>query len=212
MAYRPLLLPAGPGPHATDLIRRLEGHYLQDVHAMLRLPQPSVDIHAGCNFAIAQVLCAVIGGLSTTLYMQEGGNGHRFKGILIDYYPWDEEPIDERRDSEHAALIYSMFRNPLTHDLGLDLHSASRSPKAIVKRLVVQAQQVGHTERGVEDLEADQRPGNLSPVLRRDRERVVLMVEAMYWGVRRLIVRIAADTERMAGAESFFVKRAEREA
>lgn len=52
--------------------RTIEDLYFSDVHAMLRLPLPDKGIVAGQNFAITQVLMAVISGVSITLYDQKG--------------------------------------------------------------------------------------------------------------------------------------------
>jgi hypothetical protein len=194
------------------LIRRLEDHYHRDVHAMLRLPAPTIEVTAGCNFAIAQVLLSVVSGASTTLYAHSGGTGKRFKGLLVDYYPWAEEPTAERNDEEHARHIYSLFRNPLAHDLGLDLERRKRTGKIIVKRLTTDNGRQGHSEAGVEALEHATRPARLSPVLRNDAGRVVLMVEAFYWGVRTMLVRLNADRSRMATAEAFLASLGGREA
>ncbi len=87
MAYIPLVLEPEPGPRVKNLIPRLEGHYFRDVHAMLRLPAPTVDITPGCNFAIAQVLASVVSGVSVTLYQHRGSTGARFRGLLIDKGP-----------------------------------------------------------------------------------------------------------------------------
>jgi hypothetical protein len=54
MAYIQLTLDPEPGPRVGDLIRRLEDHCFRDVHAMLRLPAPAIEVAPGCNFAIAQ--------------------------------------------------------------------------------------------------------------------------------------------------------------
>jgi hypothetical protein len=203
MPYQPLVLTPEPGPRVGDLIRRLEDHYFRDVHAMLRLPVPSVEIAAGCNFAIAQVLAAVVSGVSVTLYRHSGGSGCRFKGVLVDYYPWSEEPLPKRDAAKHAKLIYMLFRNPLTHDLGLDLRGHSKTHGVVVKRLLTAGKTSGHSEDGVEALESAGRPSKLSPVLKIDGDRVVLLVEAFYWGVRKMLITLNADGKRMAKAEAF---------
>jgi hypothetical protein len=85
---------------------------------MFRLPIPNYRIRAGCNFAIAQSLLAVISGLSVTLYSRSGKSGERFKGMLIDHFPWSDEPANALKGVSAAEAVYSVFRNPLTHDLG----------------------------------------------------------------------------------------------
>jgi hypothetical protein len=203
VAYHPLTVQSEPTSEVTALIRRLEDHYFRDVHAMLRLPAPDIDVTAGCNFAIAQVLLAVVSGVSTTLYAQAGGSGARFKGLLAEFYPWDEEPGLDGDPREHARRIYALFRNPLTHDLGLDLERKRRTHQVVVKRLTTDTGLRGRSEAGVESLEQIARPSPLSPVLRIDEGRVVLLVDAMYWGIRKLIVSLSGDRARMARAESF---------
>jgi len=203
MPYRRLILEPKPGPRVGELIRRLEDHYFRDVHAMLRLPAPAAEITPGCNFAIAQVLAAVVSGVSVTLYEHSGSKGTRFKRLLVDYYPWSDEPLPTRNDAEFARLIYALVRNPLTHDLGLDLETKHRTQKVVVKRLTTDRGRSGHTEGGVEALEAKARPPTLSPTITIHADRVVLLVEAFYWGVRQMLLNLTADTRRTASAEAF---------
>lgn len=203
MGYIQLALEPKPGPRVGDLIRRLEDHYFRDIHVMLRLPSPAIEVTAGCNFAIAQVLASVVSGVSVTLYKHSGSKGARFKGLLVDYYPWSEEPGPPPDVSESARMIYALVRNPLTHDLGLDLETKRRTQKVVVKRLTTDHGRCGHTEAGVEALEAKARPLRLSPTLKVQADRVVLLVEALYWGIRRTLFNLNADTKRMAAAEAF---------
>jgi hypothetical protein len=96
------------------------------------------------------VLAAVVSGVSVTLYSHSGSKGKRFKGLLIDYYPWSDETMPLRNDAEYARMVYALFRNPLTHDLGLDLEKRVKTQKVVIKRLTISNGKVGHTERGVE--------------------------------------------------------------
>ena len=203
MAYIPLALDPELGPRVKKVIRRLEDHYFRDVHAMLRLPAPAMDISPGCNFAIAQVLASVVSGVSVTLYQHSGRKGRRFKDLLVDYYPWSEEPEPPADTSEAARQIYELVRNPLTHDLGLDLEAKCQTQRVVVKRLLKNRKTCGHTERGVEALEAAARPRRLSPTITVKGERVVLLVEAFYWGIRMMLLKLNADRRRMEAAEAF---------
>jgi hypothetical protein len=203
MAYIPLTLDPEPGHRVRSLIRRLEDHYFRDVHAMLRLPLPAVGITPGCNFAIAQILASVVSGVSVTLYKHHGSAGARFKGVLEDYYPWADEPQARADNSEVARLIYSLVRNPLTHDLGLDLEAKARTEKVVVKRILTDHRSRGHSEAGIEALEAMDRPRRLSPTIEREDGRVVLLVDAFYWGIRKMLLNLNADRSRMRAAEAF---------
>jgi len=100
-------------------------------------------------------------------------------------------------------LIYALVRNPLTHDLGLDLETKGRTQKVVVKRLTTDRGRCGHTEAGVQVLEAKARPPRLSPTIRVEADRVVLLVEAFYWGIRKMLLNLNADTKRTAAAEAF---------
>lgn len=203
MAYISLHLDPKPGPRVGGLIRRLEDHYFRDVHAMLRLPAPTIGVTAGCNFAIFQVLASVVSGVSVTLYEHSGGTGARFKGLLKNYYPWSEEPPPLSDPSHASEQIYSLFRNPLAHDLGLDLKTKSRTKKAIIKRLMTDQKKSGRTEKGIENLEAVERPKQLSPTIKIEADRVVLLVDAFYWGIRKMLLNLIADRKRIAEAENF---------
>lgn len=87
---------------------------------------PNYDITVDCNFAVTHVLMSVIGGISTTLYEQTGKVGVRFIGVLEDYYSWDLEPKGILQKKDVVNAIYNIFRNPLTHDLGLDVKKKSK--------------------------------------------------------------------------------------
>jgi len=209
MPYRQLVLDPHTPARALNLIHRIEDHYFQDVRAMFRLPAPELGITAGCNFAIAQTLLAVVSGVSVTLFEHGGskGKGRRFKDLLVAYYPWEDEPTAERQDREHASQIYSLVRNPLAHDLGLDLDTKDRTQRVMVKRLTRANGTKGRSEAGVSGLETEVRPAGLSPVLSLDGDSVVLFLDAFYWGVRRMLVKLAADTGRVSAAETFLSSR-----
>ena len=77
-------------------------------------------------------------------------------------------------------MIYSLFRNPLAHALGLDLERRQRTQKVVIKRLTTEGGTLGHSEGGIEALESNERPSKLSPLLHVEHGRVVLLVEAFY--------------------------------
>lgn len=97
-----------------------------DVHTMLRLPMPGSALDAGCNFAAANWLLALISGLSALLtpdFDTRRISGDKFNEVLKKYYPWDiQRP--ERDTTPHGidgtiGHLYDYFRNPLTHSLGI---------------------------------------------------------------------------------------------
>ena len=203
MAYRAMSIDSATPPAVRRLIERLETLSFSDVHTMFRLPIPNYRLHAGCNFAIAHVLTTAIGGIATTLYRRGDTDSERFRGLLTDHYPWNLEPKQYVAPAEAARIIYQVFRNPLTHDLGLDLHGKSSGVKVKVKRLQRPNQKGGLPERWIEKLEAGRvRPGMSSAVTVRA-DAKVLLVEALYWGLRHMVEDMTRDTQLMATAEAF---------
>jgi hypothetical protein len=203
VAYRPLGVDRATPPRVKVLIRSLESHYLSDVHAMLRLPDFNCDLVAGCNFAIAQVLAAAVSGISVTLYSHNGGSGIRFKGLLKDYYPWAHEPANAVLPQDGANVLYSVIRNPLTHDLGLDLENKRQGQKIVIKRLATDNKRKGLPEYFIEQLESPDRPNPMSPTVRVLSGKTVVLVEAFYWGVRQMVEQLSRDASRMQSAETF---------
>lgn len=203
MAYQPLNIDPATTPSVRRLIERLEALSFADVHTMLRLPVPNYRLDAGCNFAIAHVLMTAVGGISTTLYRKGSNDGERFKGLLQDHYPWDIEPTHDVTPSEGARIIYEVFRNPLTHDLGLDLHNKSKGIKVKIKRLQRQNKKGGLPEKWIEELESHPTRPKMSSAVTVRADANVLLVEALYWGLRRMVETMTRDSQLMARTESF---------
>jgi hypothetical protein len=203
MAYRPLALDPKTPLRVKHLVQSLEDHFFRDVHTMLRLPEPDNQLIAGCNFAITQVLAAAVSGISVTLYSHTGGSGARFKALLKDFYPWFLEPGNAVTPQAGADVIYSVIRNPLTHDLGLDLEKKRKTQKVVVKRLATDRGRKGLPENIVEQLEAAGRTVKMSPTITILSGRTVLLVEAFYWGVRKMIEELSRDSARMQAATTF---------
>ena len=203
MAYNSIPIDKNTPHNVKLLLHSIENHFFRDVHTMLRLPEPDQQLTAGCNFAITQVLAAAVSGISVTLYSHTGGSGSRFKNLLKDFYPWSLEPQNAVTPQEGANIIYSVIRNPLTHDLGLDLEKKRKTQKVIIKRLVTDSGKRGLSERIVEQLEEPTSRFSMSPTLTIHSGKTVLLVEAFYWGVRKMIGTLSRDTSRMHAAEKF---------
>jgi len=203
MAYRTLTLDPKTPARVKQLVHSLENHFFRDVHTMLRLPEPDSQLTAGCNFAITQVLAATVSGISVTLYSHTGGAGVRFKALLKDFYPWALEPRNAVTPEAGAETIYSLIRNPLTHDLGLDLQNRRKTQKVLIKRLVTDQGRKGLPENFVEQLEEPARRVQMSPTVTILSGKTVLLVEAFYWGVRKMVENLSRDHLRMQRAGAF---------
>lgn len=206
MPYTPLQIDAATPARVRRLITSIENHYLSDVHTMLKLPRPERRLTAGCNFTIAQVLAAVISGLSVTLYAHSGKSGQRFKSLLIDFYPWDREPPGAVTPQRGAKTIYEVFRNPLTHDLGLDLEKKAKTPQVKIKRLASKNKTTGLSEKQLRLLESTTSRPTMSAAVTIRSDATVLLVEALYWGVRCTVEALSRDKRHVATAESLLAR------
>jgi hypothetical protein len=186
----------------------LERQYLQEIHVMLRLPIPNYRLSSNCVFSCAQTLLALIGGISTMLYAHRAGSpGKDFKDLLVHFYPWDEEPSPKVAPAEAARIIYNVFRNPITHNLGAHVRPHPTTPRVKVKRARRKEGPGGLSERTIEKLEQVRRISGMSPaVVVRPGDATVLFVEPLYWGVRVMLSRLLQDSARVAKAEAFLAK------
>jgi hypothetical protein len=184
------------------LLWKLERHYIEPVHGMFRLPLPHYRIGGQFHFSMAQTLLSAVAGLSTTLYSTIGGNGARFRGIIVGYYPFDEEPKNAVSADLAADTLWAVLRNPLAHDLGFDLAKKAKTPEIKVLRNLTKSKTRGLSELAIEALE---RPGPNplnDPTLQIRSDATVLCIDALYRGVRRLTERIVLDGPRVAAAET----------
>ncbi len=201
MSYRQLNI-GSKFPLIKKLIERLEDHYLRDVHTMLRLPIPDCSLPAGCNFAIAQTLLATIAGVSSTLYPRNGTDYEKFKTLLKDYYPWKHEPTNPIMADDAASILYGTFRNPLVHDIGLDLKQRSKTQNVIIERMVTIS---GFPEETIEQIEYTSKRYQMPATITRRDDATVLLVEALYWGTRCMIENLVAKCSSLEQAESMLM-------
>lgn len=206
MPYKPLDIDPSTPTRVKQLIGSVENHYFSDIHTMLKLPRPERRLTAGCNFTIAQVLAAAISGLSVTLYAHSDGSGQRFKSLLVNYYPWNREPPSAVTPQRGAETVYGVFRNPLTHDLGLDLEKRAKTPQVKIKRLASKNKTTGLSERQITLLESTAHRPRMSAAVTIRPDATVLLVEALYWGTRCMVETITRDSARMATADAFLAR------
>jgi hypothetical protein len=172
---------------------------------MLRLPMPSVELNAGCNVTIALTLLTVVAGVSATCYRDGLSDGAAFQGLLVEHYPWDEESKDELDESitaeEAARALWQTFRNPLAHSLGMPFIKDAKKGRTYEPKsydVVINRNMPSATEEQIQTLEdvVAARPHMHSTIHIGDGVRM-LSVEALYWGLRRMLYRLSADQAQM---------------
>lgn len=200
MSYQQLTLDTKTPAVVEHFVRQHLDMQFHDIHCMLRLPLPEIGLNAGCNFAIANSLLALISGISSLLtdnFDTSGQSGDLFKKILLDYYPWDLQPPEKSTKERSVDHLYDYFRNPLAHSLGI---------KTKGNFLVVIAKN-GLSETEIERLEQSQSsPGPAivyTPITVKNEqiEQITLNVANLYWGVREMLKRLSNDTNQMQKTE-----------
>ena len=200
MAYQSLTIDSSTPKVAEHFIRQHLDIQFNDIHCMLRLPLPELGLTAGCNFATANSLLALVSGISSLLtdnFDTSGQSGDFFKKILLDYYPWDLQPPERSTKERSIDHLYDYFRNPLVHSLGI---------KTRGNFLVVVAKN-GISETEIEKLEqSHSSPGPAivyTPIVVKNEqiEQITLNVDNFYWGVREMLKRLSSDTNQMQKTE-----------
>ncbi|MEQ9642502.1 MAG: hypothetical protein RIM84_20915 [Alphaproteobacteria bacterium] len=156
---------------------------LADAHVMMRLPLG--DLEAGCNYSVVDLLLAVVSGVSTRLYPSSlTGKGELFKNLLIDHYPWANEPAGGPQPNVAADILWKQYRNPLTHALGMEPGGGYSDVKVIKNP---------RTEAELEAIELNPAwPTEWDkPTLFQTASGIELRVKCLYWGVRRMIESVA---------------------
>lgn len=182
--------------------------YFEDVRAMLALPRPDIGIDAGCNFALIEVLCAVISGLSRVFRTDIAGAGRAFREVLA-LYPHDAEPPGAIVGPAFQEELWEGYRCNLTHSLGINAPDPERGTQRTIQARarptkIVRAKAGGLGRAQIDQIEdIAQRPTWLGPTLWIGLDRQYLCADALYWGTRVLVARLCADPDCVARADAF---------
>lgn len=204
MSYAPIELDPGTVPESIRFFvpDRVEP-YLRDVRVMLEAP--SAADRPGFNMSIAVVLCGVIGGLSRVFYNDLPKDGESFRAVA-QRYPMEDEPARAFHNLQSFANeLYGVYRCGLVHSLGLHMERADPrrwdSPWTIAdvgeRYVVARSPSLPLDERQLAELDAAVgRPPWLYPILARVDSKIRLDVDALYWGVRRIVRSLSHDPPR----------------
>ena len=206
MAYQPLELAPSLPRFARSLLQEGLEPILRDVHCMLRLPVPSVGLDAGCNVGIALSLLSVIAGISATCYRDGLSDSAGFVGLLMDYYPWElERDEEDGDDAVKANTLWTTFRNPLSHSLGLMFEKRGRTGRVFDPKpfmVIINRERGGSTEDQIEALERGEPRPHMHPTITIGEDFRMLSVEPLYWGVRVMLSRLTNDSDQMILVEN----------
>ncbi len=201
-------------PHVFTFVRETLSMQFADVRSMLRLPLPEQGIidgagYGGCNFAVAIVLCNLVSGISVTIFKPSNptridnkgktkwvGSGEAFKQLLKNFYPWEQGG----NGIEGAEALYSYFRNPLTHALGVQ-HGQSYRIRISKSPSPLQNNQIEEME------ESSARPSWLLPGISSSGTQWNLVAEGFYRDVFHMFWNLARNEQQMRMAEQRFSNR-----
>lgn len=190
-----------------EILSNVVDPFLDDIRLMLRLPYGltrSGYYIPSCEVPIVSSILSLVAGLSVCLYNFEGriglatkgDRGKRFKRVLYDYYPWNAESIDR---TFAISQLWSNFRNPLEHSLGLQRECPTvfcKSPSGEKGHGRLSAEQI-------EELEVSEiKPKWLTePMLEITENGLFLNIVSLYWGSNRLLYRLLGDRNQMDHVE-----------
>ena len=191
-------------PHVFTFVRDHLSMQFADVRSMLRLPLPEQGIidgagYGGCNFAVATVLCNLVSGISVTAFRPSSLNNNRigsarvFRQLLENFYPWEQGG----NGIEGAEALYSYFRNPLTHALGVQ-HGQSYRIRISKSPSPLQNNQIEEME------ESSARPSWLLPGISSSGTQWNLVAEGFYRDVFHMFWNLARNEQQMRMAEQRF--------
>jgi hypothetical protein len=206
MAYTPIRIPAHVPPTVRIIVEHALDPRLHDVHCMLRLPMPALELLAGCNYAIADALFGVIEGVSAVLFPRGEDPKSGFVKCISEHYPLEAKG-NARSVRDQAGPLYDDFRNTMQHCLGLGLGKFVKGRRARLERKyahVVFRDRRSMSEQDIVDIES-----GVTGLAKLDRPtleeldgRLYLSVEAFYVGTRLLIESILSDVKIADQAES----------
>ena len=210
--YTPLSLHPETPPNLRQAINNSLELLLRDVRALLQLPKPERGFHAGGNYLAIIGLCSVIAASSRFLYPRKFGDGKAFKKLLSDRFPWDFEPSVGLRGEEAAEVLYKVFRNSLVHSAGLAIEQRGQGGNKtyVIKPPTLQPKVKkynGLSDKTLRGYESSlERPGFSATLIRRESEQVmVVLVEGLYWGVRRMITDLVDDPEIRTASNTMLI-------
>lgn len=183
--------------------------YLADVYTMLDAAPPDGSGGGRCNFAAALVLCSIFDGLSIDVYPTVGIEDDaekRFKKLALKYLAdlWGPPKHGWIALSEVGGTLYLEVRNPLAHNVARDIETGARRD-GYGEPYIVRSVRGGHKPTA-DELESMPTWNLQWPVLwaevpeGKTAKSLKLSVPALYWYVKKLVMRLASDASVHAHA------------
>ncbi len=200
MPYIPLDIHSGHN-QVDELIRKIIEPLLNEAHWLLAATRPSDGPDGHFPRASAIVLVSTISAVSALGSFKKPGQKQtsdhkRFVSCVRDYFPWEHIEI---KDDQYRSLqamreaasegLYGTFRCPLIHAAGL-VHNSL--PLPAINKIHPGHNDIGRAEARLEKL-VKLKSLNGEVVIKFEATRFEVYVDCLYWCVRSLTERFAAD-------------------
>jgi hypothetical protein len=193
MLYAPLAVPETAPQMLREFCASVIDPRFAEFEYLLTVQMPGADQKGSLQLSLTSLVCALADGCAQTLLPGKMTNGDRFKNYLLRFYPWKLDPPDGLTPEEACAAIWDKYRNPTMHRFGIN----KSNPLERVKFGRIHTQ----TPDTMKKLQQyDERPYSL-PFIRRGDGRIVLWIDAFYWGTRLAAQTALADSARWPDLE-----------
>ena len=200
MPYIPVDIRSGH-QQVDELVRKIIEPMLNEAHWLLAATRPSDGPDGHFPRSSAIVLLSTISAVSALSNFEKPGHKRRddhkrFVSCVRDYFPWEHIGIKDdqyrsRQTTREAASegLYKTFRCPLIHVGGL-VHSSLPIPA--INKIHPGHNDIERAELRLEEL-VKRKSLNGQVVIKLEATRFEVYVDYLYWCVRSLIERFAAD-------------------
>jgi len=197
-----------PEPIRALVVERIEP-VLEDVRLLLALPRTSGS--AGFAAAAVPAMFSVLAGLSRVFFHATGGDRPAFAAVA-ERYPVASEPAHAIKEPKaFVEGLYAHYQASLVHGLGLPLKRDTRyepwrcsTLRMGGRDLRLEVDRIRTLQGGdalVQALESQSGwPVGVGPTLSLTTGALRLEVDALYCGLRRLVLALASDPGLRQGA------------
>jgi hypothetical protein len=195
-------------PALRDLLRLQVDMQVADLRTLLCLPRPDEPgLGAGCNLTAATLAFNIVAGASVLFWEssveaieRRGDRGPRFRRLVEAKYPWT--PGDAVGAELGSEVMWDWARSPLTHTLGVgkSAHLFPGQPRRERGVWFVKSRDGLPADAVDELLSSYEKLDWLPATITHDYGGYAIHVDALAWGVARMLRHLFADEEQASRA------------
>jgi hypothetical protein len=185
VAYSQLEAPKGIPDGIARFVAEAIDPRFAEFEYLLTLQMPGANEKGSLQLSLTTLVCALADGCAQVLFPGVMRNGERFQGYLLKYYPWKLDAPDGLTPDEACTAVWDKYRNPTMHRFGIN----KNNPLERVKFGRIFSQ----TPETIEKLRQNGKRPYSDPFIKRGNGRIVLWIDAFYWGLRMAAQAALAD-------------------